>query len=87
MSIPPEYQCHRIDTVRREADAIVIRYSGRVFGGIVPELLAPGVAELLVPGAEIIVRLHTAETGEPNQVAHMLVRHPTEEWAELYEDM
>lgn len=87
MPIPPEYQSHRIESVRREPDAIVIRYSGRIFGGIVPELLAPGVAELIVPGAEIIVRLHTPETGDPRQVAHMLVRHPTEEWAELYDDM
>lgn len=87
MSIPPEYRLYRIESIRREPDAIVITYSGRIFGGIVPELLAPGVAELIVPGAEIIVRLHTEETGGPNQVAHMLLRHPTEEWAELYEDM
>lgn len=87
MTIPPEFTPHRIDSVRREPDAIVITYAGRIFGGIVPGLLAPGVAEQIVPGAEIVVRLHTPETGGPNQVAQMLLRHPTEEWAELYEDI
>lgn len=87
MSIPPDFTLHRIETVHHEPDAIIITYARRIFGGIVPDLLAPGVAERIVPGAEIIVRLHTPETGGPNQVAQMLLRHPTEEWAELYEDM
>lgn len=86
--IPPDYTRSIIDAVRVEADAIVVTYSGKIFGGIIPELLAPGVAEAIRPGAEIYVRTHDADTGWPGQVAHMIMRWDGPEgWAELYANM
>lgn len=65
----------------------MIRYDGRVFGGIMLGELPPGVAESIRPGTDVIVRSHTAETGNVGQVAHMLVPHPSENgWAEIYAD-
>ncbi|MFN0136247.1 MAG: hypothetical protein ACKVS9_09045 [Phycisphaerae bacterium] len=86
--IAADYQRHVIDAVRVEPDAIVITYASKIFGGIMPELLAAGVADAIRPGAEIYVRTHTVETGWPGQVAHMILRwNGPEEWAELYSNM
>lgn len=86
--IPAEYVRHVIDAVRVEHDAIVINYGSKIFGGIIPELLAPGVAEAIRPGSEIFVRAHSADTGWPGQIAHIIMRWEGREgWAELYNNM
>ena len=85
--IPEGYQVVTIESVRRDGDHLLIQYNGRLFGGILPELLADGVESMIVPGARIIIRYHTPDSGRLNQVAHMLMWHPTEEgWIDLYAD-
>lgn len=84
---PDGYSRHTITEVIRDGDHLMIRYSGKLFGGIIIAELPPGVLETIRPGTTVIVRTHDGETGGLNQVAHMLVPHPTEEgWAEVYED-
>jgi hypothetical protein len=84
---PDGYRRHVITEVIKDGDNLTIKYDGRVFGGIMICELPPGVEESIRPGTEVIVRTHTAETGEVGQVAHMLVPHPTDEgWAEVYAD-
>lgn len=73
--------------MRAAGDHLIIEYGGRLFGGILPELLAAGVEGLIVPGAQVIVRHHTPDSGRPNQIVHMLIWHPVEDgWADLYAD-
>jgi len=85
--IPPDYESHRIEAVRRADDHIVITYNGRTFGGILADILPEGVEPAIQPGAEIIVRYHTPDSGRTGQLVHMLIRHPTDPgWAELYAD-
>lgn len=82
---PEGYQRHVITAVTNRGDSIAIEYAGRSFAGIMLDELPAGVAESIIPGTELIVRLHTAETGYEGQVAHMLVPHPHDEgWAEVY---
>ncbi|HWL92993.1 MAG TPA: hypothetical protein VNT79_05630 [Phycisphaerae bacterium] len=84
---PEGYRRHVIAAVTRHDDSLTIEYDGRIFGGIILAELPPGVAESIAPGTEVIIRTHTAETGNPGTVAHMLVPHPSEAgWAEIYED-
>lgn len=86
---PPEgYRRFIIEKVRAAGETLTVVYDGHVFGGIVRCLLDPnGVEDVLRPGAEIFVRYHTAETGAPGQIAHMIIRHPSAEgWAEVYAD-
>ena len=76
-----------IESVRRADDHLLIEYGGRVFGGILPELLADGVEALIVPGSQVIVRRHTPDSGRPGQLVHMLIWHPAAEgWVDLYAD-
>lgn len=85
--IPEGYRAATIDGVHRTGDHLIIEYGGRLFGGILPELLAEGVETLIVPSAQIIVRHHTADSGRPNQVVHMLIWHPAGDgWVDLYAD-
>ena len=82
---PEGYQRHVITAVVDHGDSLTIKYGGRVFCGIMLDQLLAGVAESIRPGTEVILRLHTAETGDVGQVAHMLVPHPGEDgWAEIY---
>ena len=85
---PPDYQSRTVEAVRRDGGHIVITYAGKTFGGIVADLLASDdIRAALRPGAEIFVRTHTPDSGYAGQVAHMIMRHPTEAgWAELYAD-
>ncbi len=84
---PEGYQRHVITAVEHHGDSLAIKYGGRVFCGIMLDLLPAGVAESIRLGTEVIVRLHTAESGRVGQVAHMLVPHPREDgWAEVYEN-
>ena len=84
---PEGYQPHVITAVTNHGDSLTIKYGGRVFGGIMLDELPAGIAESIRPGTEVIVRLHTAETGRIGHVAHMLVPHPSEGgWAEIYAD-
>ena len=84
---PEGYQRHVITEVANHGDNLAITYGGRVFGGIMLGELPPGVAESICPGTDVIVRFHTAETGNVGQMAHMLVPHPCEDgWAEIYAD-
>lgn len=86
-STPEGYHRHTITEVIRDGDNLMIKYSGKLFGGIIIAELPAGVLETIRPGTTVIVRTHDGETGGLNQVAHMLVPHPTEEgWAEVYED-
>ena len=86
--LPEGYCRHVIETVRDDGDALIITYSGRIFGGISTELLPEGGREAIRPGAEIIVRLHEPETGPPGQIAHVAVRDPHGDgWIEVYEDL
>ena len=82
---PEGYQRYVISAVEDHRDSLTIKYGGRIFSGIMLDQLPAGVAESICPGTEVIVRLHTAETGGAGQVAHMLVPHPGEDgWAEIY---
>ena len=83
---PEEYKRFVIEDVRAAGEMLTIQYGGHVFGGIVRCQLDPnGVEAGLRPGAEIFVRYHEAGTGQPGQVAHMIIRHPSGEgWAEVY---
>jgi hypothetical protein len=82
---PESYQRHVITAVENHGDSLTITYSGRDFGGIMLDQLSEGVAESIRPGTDLILRLHTAETGYAGQVAHMLVPHPSDDgWAEIY---
>lgn len=85
---PAEYQRFVIEGVCRMGETLTITYGGHIFGGIVPCLLDPnGIEDALQEGTEIFVRYHSEETGAPGQVAHMIIRHPTEAgWAEVYSD-
>lgn len=85
---PDDFQRFVIESVRSSGENLAIGYDGRVFGGIVRCLLDPnGVEDALRPGTEIFVRYHTAETGAPGQVAHIIIRNPVDEgWAEIYAD-
>ena len=84
---PEGYQRHVITAVVDHRDSLTIEYGGRIFSGIMLDQLPAGVAQSIRPGTEVIVRLHTAETGGAGQVAHMLVPHPGEDgWAEIYAD-
>lgn len=85
---PDEYRRFVIDEVRLMDDTLTIVYGGRIFGGIVRCLLDPdGVEEALKPGAEMFVRYHQEDTGQPGQIAQIIIRHPCAEgWAEVYSD-
>ena len=85
---PEEYRRFVLEDVRSTGENLTLVYGGHVFGGIVRCLLDPnGVEGALRPGAEIFVRYHNEETGQPGQVAHIIIRHPTAEgWAEIYSD-
>lgn len=84
---PDGYRRYTITAVIHQGDSLRIEYAGRVFGGVMLAELPPGILEAIRPGTDLIVRSHTAETGEPGQVAHVLIPHPTDEgWAEIYED-
>ena len=51
------------------------------------DVLEDEISSAVRRGAEVFVRYHTIETGQPDQVAHMLIRHPGEGgWAEIYAD-
>ncbi len=84
---PEGYRRHVITAVSRQGENLTIEYAGRVFAGITVAELPPGIAECIRPGTDVIVRTHTAETGDPGQVADILIPHPTEVgWAEIYAD-
>jgi hypothetical protein len=85
---PDEYRRFVLDDVRPAGEMLTLLYGGHVFGGVVRCLLDPnGVEAALRPGTEIFVRYHSAETGQPGQVAHIIIRHPAGEgWAEIYSD-
>ena len=86
-NIPEDFTRFLIEGVERVEDGLILRYGGRIFGGVMIDLMEEDVMAAIRPGAEIIVRYHTAETGQPGQVAHMLIRHPSDGcWAELYAD-
>lgn len=83
-----EYRRFVLQAVRVTGEMLTITYDGHIFGGIVRCLLDPnGVEAALLPGAEIYIRYHDHETGNPGQVAHIIMRHPREEgWAEIFAD-
>ena len=84
---PEGYRRHVISAVETHGDSMTIRYDGRLFCGIMLEELPVGIAECILPGTELIIRCHTAETGYDGQVAHILIPHPfVEGWADIYED-
>ncbi len=84
---PDGYRSFIIDAVQRFEETITIEYDRRMFGGIMRELLAPEIDQAIKPGVEIAVRYQSPETGDPKQLAHMLIRHPAKpEWADVYVD-
>ena len=85
--VPDDFTRFLIEGVERLEDRLIIRYGGRIFGGVMLDVLEDEVTVGIRAGAEVIVRYHTAETGHPDQVAHMLIRHPSDGgWAEIYAD-
>ncbi len=85
--VPEDFTKFTIERVERLEDRLIIRYGGRVFGGVMLDVLEQEISSAIRPGAQLIARYHTAETGEPGQVAHMLIRHPGDGgWAEIYAD-
>jgi hypothetical protein len=86
-AVPAGYRAVTLERVRRDGENLIIEYEGRVFGGILPGLLAEGVEGLIVPGARVLVRHYTAESGRPNQVVHMMMWHAgAAGWVDLYAD-
>lgn len=85
---PDEYQRFVIEEVRAMGETLTLVYGGHVFGGVIRCLLdSDGVEDALRPGQEIFVRYHNEETGQPGQVAHIIIRHPSSKgWAEIYSD-
>jgi len=85
---PPEYKRLVLEAVRPDGEMLTLHYDGHVFGGIVRCQLDPnGVEAALGPGMEVFVRYHDKDTGQPGQVAHIIIRHPRDEgWAEIYAD-
>lgn len=85
---PDEYRRFVLDDVVATDEYLALVYGGHIFGGVVRCLLDPdGVEAALRPGTEIFVRYHTEETGNPGQIAHIIIRHPSGDgWAEVYED-
>ncbi len=85
--VPEDFTKFTIERVERLEDRLIIRYGGRVFGGVMLDVLEDEISWAIRPGAELIARYHTSETGQPGQVAHMLIRHPGNGgWAEIYAD-
>jgi len=86
--VPDGYERIVVETARHEADGgIVITYTGRIFGGILKELLSPGVADAIRPGAELFIRYAEEAAVARRQVVHVIMRHPHGDgWAELYAD-
>ena len=84
--VPEDFTRFTIERVERLEDRLIIHYGGRVFGGVMLDVLADEISSAIRRGAEVIARYHTAETGHPGQVAHMLIRHPSGGWAEIYAD-
>ncbi|MCZ6652856.1 MAG: hypothetical protein O7D91_07500 [Planctomycetota bacterium] len=85
--VPEDFTKFTIERVERLEDRLILRYGGRVFGGVMLDVLEEEISSAIRPGAELIARYHTAETGQPGQVAHMLIRHPGDGgWAEIYAD-
>ncbi len=85
--IPEDFTRFTIERVERLEDRLIIRYGGRIFGGVMLDVLEDEISSAIRPGAELIARYHTSETGQPGQVAHMLIRHPGDGgWAEIYAD-
>ncbi len=85
--IPEDFTKFTIERVERLEDRLIIRYGGRVFGGVMLDVLEDEISSAIHRGAELIARYHTAETGHPGQVAHMLIRHfGGGGWAEIYAD-
>ena len=85
--VPEDFTKFTIERVERLEDRLIIRYGGRVFGGVMLDVLEEEISSAIRRGAELIARYHTAETGQPGQVAHMLIRHPGDGgWAEIYAD-
>ncbi len=86
-NVPEDFTRFVIEEVERLEDRLIIRYGGRIFGGVMLDVLEDEISSAIRHGAEVFVRYHTAETGNPDQVAHMLIRHPGEAgWAEIYAD-
>ena len=84
---PEGYKRHVITAVTNHGDSLTIKYGTHAFGGIMLAEISAEVAASIKPGTEVIVRLHTPETGDIGTVAHVLVPHPSEDgWAEVYED-
>ena len=82
---PEGYQRYLVSSVVNHGDSLTIKYGDRAFGGIMLDQIPASLAESIRPGIELIVRLHTAETGYEGQVAHMLILHPHDSgWAEIY---
>ncbi|MFQ5491661.1 MAG: hypothetical protein ACE5GE_13165 [Phycisphaerae bacterium] len=88
LEIPDGYDHHVLDDVVHDGDGLTLKYAGRVFGGVLPELLEADVLQAVLPGSDIIVRYHRAAPGQPaTQIAHLLVRDRRKNiWAELYTD-
>ena len=86
-SVPEDFTRFLIEGVERLEDRLIIRYGGRIFGGVMLDVLEEEISSAIRPGTELIARYHTSETGQPGQVAHMLIRHPGDGgWAEIYAD-
>ena len=84
--IPEDFTKFTIERVERLEDRLILYYGGRVFGGVMLDVLEEEISSAICRGAEVIARYHTAETGHPGQVAHMLIRHTDGAWAEIYAD-
>ncbi len=85
--VPEDFRSFTIEQVDRLEDRLIIHYGGRVFGGVMLDVLEDEISSAIRPGVELIARYHTAETGQPGQVAHMLIRQPAGGgWAEIYAD-
>ncbi len=68
-SVPEDFTKFTIERVERLEDRLIIRYGGRVFGGVMLDVLEDEISSDIHRGAELIARYHTAETGHPGQVA------------------
>lgn len=85
--LPEEYKPFCLDEVRPSGEMLTLIYAGNIFGGVVRCQLPEGVESALKPGVKIFVRYHDADTGNPGQIAHIVVRDEArDQWAEVYSD-
>lgn len=82
-----DYRIYTVTYAENLGNRILIRYDGKLFQGILIEMLPrPDLIAAIKPGAQIRVKLLQHGLRDAI-VSHMQLRHPaTGEWIDLYVD-